>query len=209
MTNKEGYLLVITGASGAGKDEATKKLCQINSERRRIVTYTNRSIREGEVNGVDYNFIGTADFEKMIEEGKLAEYVVYRKDKNGNNEYKGTLRKDLENVLEGEEVIWRIDPTRAAETKDFLINNLGEVGNEVAKRTLVVYVGVDNLAVLKRRRKKRDGEKFCKNGFKDNLRRDWENWLKLGNRYDLVVINREGELDKTIEEIEREIGKIK
>ncbi len=209
MEKESGYLLVITGASGAGKDEMTKKLCQINSKRRRIVTYTNRPKREGEVDGVDYNFVSTGDFEKMIEEKELAECVVYRKDKDGNNEYKGTLRSDLENVLQGEEVIWRIDPTRAAETKDFLINNLGETGKEVARRTLVVYVGVENLAVLKRRQKKREGEKFSKEGFANNLRKDWENWLNLGDKYDLVVINRDGELDRAVEKVEGEIGKIK
>lgn len=109
--------MVITGASGAGKDEVTKNMCQINCKRRRIVTFTNRTKRDNEVDGVDYNFVGTFEFEKMIEENKLAEFVIYRQDKHGNNEYKGTLRSDLENVLQGEEVIWRIDPTRAAETK--------------------------------------------------------------------------------------------
>jgi guanylate kinase len=183
-------------------------MCQINSKRRRIVTYTNRLKRDIEVDGVDYNFVTTTDFETMIKEGSLAEHVPYRTDEDGNTEWKGTSRKDLENVLEGEEVIWRIDPTRAAEAKVFLKNKLGEIGEKVARRTLVVYVGVENLAVLKRRQKKREGDKFSKEGFVKNLRNDWNNWLNLGDKYDLVVINRDGELDKTVEEIEREIGKI-
>jgi guanylate kinase len=206
MEKEAGYLVVITGASGAGKDETTKKLCQLNCNRRRIVTFTNRPKRDNEVDGVDYNFVSRGDFENMIEEGQLAEYVPYRIYEDGSIEYKGTLRKDLENVLEGEEVIWRIDPTRAAEAKSFLIDKLGEEGELVAKRTLVVYVGVENLAVLKRRQKIREGDKFNKESFNKNLRSDWNNWLNLRNKYDLVVINRDGELDKTVEEIEMEIN---
>lgn len=76
----------------------------------------------------------------------------------------------------------------------------------MAKRTLVVYVGVESLSVLKRRQEKRDGEKFNKESFKKNLRTDWGNWINLGDKYDLVVINRDGELEKTVEEIEREIN---
>jgi len=210
MNKEAGYLVVITGASGAGKDEVTKKLIERDEKTRRIVTFTNRAIRKGEMNGVDYNFVSTLEFEKMIEQNYLAEYVVYRQDKNGNNEYKGTLRSDLENVLEGERVIWRIDPTRAAETKDFLRGSLGrEKGGLVAEKSLVVYVGVENLAVLKRRQLSRDGAKFSKEGFEKNLRNDWKNWLRFYGNYDLVVINRDGELDKTVDEIEREIGKLK
>lgn len=209
MTNKEGCLVVITGASGAGKDETTKMLCQRNPGMRKIVTFTNRPKRDGEVDGVDYNFVGTLDFEKMIEEDKLAEFVVYRQDKNGNNEYKGTLRSDLENVLEGERVIWRIDPTRAAETKEFLIRNLGEIGEKVAARTLVVYVGVEKIRVLKSRQKNREKGRFNPDGFVRNLKKDWNDWLNLRDKYDLVVINRDGEIERTVEEIESEIGNIK
>ena len=49
-----------------------------------MVTYTSRTMRPGEKEGIDYFFLTKEEFEKRINEGFFIEYVVY----NGN--YYGT-----------------------------------------------------------------------------------------------------------------------
>ena len=80
---------VIVGKSGSGKTE----LCKILTEQfkyEKIVTYTTRPIRDGEVDGVDYNFVSLAEFNKMLDEGKFAEYFVA-----GNGWHYGTAKEDF------------------------------------------------------------------------------------------------------------------
>ena len=80
MTNREerkGTLIVLSGPSGVGKSTVISKLL---SERKDIyfsVSFTTRKPREGEVDGVNYNFVSREEFERMIEDGELLEYAEY------------------------------------------------------------------------------------------------------------------------------------
>lgn len=71
-------MIVILGASASGKSSLAKDLVEANPEYKRIITYTTRPIREGEVDGVDYHFIDQDKFEDLVEQGFFAEYNVYR-----------------------------------------------------------------------------------------------------------------------------------
>lgn len=55
-------LVFISGFGGAGKDTIANKILKRNSDFERLVTYTTREPRKGEVNGVDYNFISEEEF---------------------------------------------------------------------------------------------------------------------------------------------------
>ena len=50
-------LVFISGFGGAGKDTIANKILKRNSDFEKLVTYTTREPRKGEVDGVDYNFI--------------------------------------------------------------------------------------------------------------------------------------------------------
>ena len=60
-TTVETYplLIVISGPSGVGKDSVLHGLKRCELPLHFVVTTTNRRPREGEVNGVDYNFVST------------------------------------------------------------------------------------------------------------------------------------------------------
>lgn len=83
-------MLVIIGPSASGKTEIVNNLIAKYSMKK-MVTYTTRFKRPGEVNGVDYHFISLEEFKRKIEEGFFLEYVVY----NGN--YYGTSKNSLTN----------------------------------------------------------------------------------------------------------------
>lgn len=58
--------LYILGASGSGKTTLAKKLAESFPEIfNRVVQHSTREIREGEVNGVDYNFITEEEYDLL------------------------------------------------------------------------------------------------------------------------------------------------
>ncbi len=82
-------MLILVGPSASGKTEVVKKLISEHNMKK-LVTYTSRSMRVGEVNHVDYHFLDKDEFEKRISEGFFLEYVEY----NGN--YYGTSYEGLD-----------------------------------------------------------------------------------------------------------------
>ena len=69
-------MVVIVGQSGSGKTTLAKAL--ENNGYKRIVTYTTRPMRDGEVNGVDYHFITMEEFKKKFCEDFFAEITTYQ-----------------------------------------------------------------------------------------------------------------------------------
>ena len=57
-------MLILIGPSASGKTEVAKYLAS-HFNITKIVTYTTRSPRLNEKNGVDYNFVDVADFAKL------------------------------------------------------------------------------------------------------------------------------------------------
>ena len=49
------------------------------------VSHTTRPPREGEVDGVHYHFVATADFERMAQEGAFLEWAIYNANRYGTS----------------------------------------------------------------------------------------------------------------------------
>jgi len=78
MLREKGILIVLSGPSGVGKGTVRKELfSEPGTNYEYSISMTTRSPREGEVDGVDYFFKQKAEFEQLIEEGKLLEYAAY------------------------------------------------------------------------------------------------------------------------------------
>lgn len=80
-------MIVLVGESASGKSSIEKYFVD-NYGYNKIVSYTTRQPREGEVDGVDYHFIDQAQFHKLKEQEFFAETAVY------NNWYYGVAKKD-------------------------------------------------------------------------------------------------------------------
>mgnify|MGYP000046132290 FL=1 len=73
-----GRIFYIMGKSASGKDKIYKSLLEkTDLKLHRLILYTTRPIRCGEVNGNEYFFVDNAYFEKMLLEGKIIEYRSY------------------------------------------------------------------------------------------------------------------------------------
>jgi guanylate kinase len=80
-------MIVLVGESASGKSSIERYLMD-NYRYKKIVSYTTRSPRLGEVDGIDYHFISVEEFKKLKEQGFFAETAVY------NNWHYGTAKED-------------------------------------------------------------------------------------------------------------------
>ncbi len=80
-------MIVLVGESASGKSSIEKYLVD-NYGYKKIVSYTTREPRDGEVDGVDYHYISKELFLMLKKEDFFAETAVY------NGWYYGTAKKD-------------------------------------------------------------------------------------------------------------------
>ena len=91
-----GNVLILCGKSGSGKDSILKRLVA-EYEYAPIVSYTTRPMRDGEVDGREYNFVTNEDFWEMIKNDELIEYRKYNTLVGGEPAtwYYGLRKQDL------------------------------------------------------------------------------------------------------------------
>lgn len=80
-------MIVLVGESASGKSSVERYLVD-NYGYNKIVSYTTRQPRKGEITGVDYHFISTERFLKLEDQGFFAETAQY------NGWYYGTAKED-------------------------------------------------------------------------------------------------------------------
>ena len=68
-------VLVLSAPSGAGKSSLARALAEAEPSVRLSVSHTTRAARPGEVDGVDYHFVGERGFEEMVEAGAFLEHA--------------------------------------------------------------------------------------------------------------------------------------
>jgi len=101
---KPGFLFIISAPSGAGKSTLCRAVMDRFSDLIYSVSYTTRSPRSGEQNGVDYHFIVKDEFEKGIARRRWAEWAEV----HGN--YYGTAAEFLDQSLShGSDILLDID----------------------------------------------------------------------------------------------------
>ncbi len=84
MAVKENKIIVLCGKSGSGKDTVMKLMLEtFKDDIQPIVSDTTRPMREGETDGVEYNFITPAEFAHNKEIGGYLENRSYNTIDNG------------------------------------------------------------------------------------------------------------------------------
>ncbi|SFV74795.1 Guanylate kinase [hydrothermal vent metagenome] len=135
MEHHSGTVLVLSGPSGAGKSSLINKVSKSIGDYYFSISTTTRPKREGEIDGVHYNFVSQEEFEKDIKEDLFLEYALV----HGN--YYGTSLKPVKEALQaGKLVIFDIDVQGNAMVK----NRLGELVTSV-------FIATPTLSILKQR----------------------------------------------------------
>lgn len=105
-------LFVISAPSGTGKTTLIRRLLQRVADLDFSVSFTTRSQRETEADGVDYHFVDEARFEDMLESGELLEWAVVH-----GKRYGTSARLVDESLAQGHDVLLDVDTQGAASVK--------------------------------------------------------------------------------------------
>lgn len=104
-----GILFVISSPSGGGKGTLIRRIRQRVPRLGYSVSWTTRPAREGEIEGVHYNFVTLPQFEAARGRGEFLEWAVVHEN------YYGTSRTNVERELRaGRDVVLEIDVQGAA-----------------------------------------------------------------------------------------------
>jgi len=175
-------LVVLSGPSGVGKDAALDALKLLDRPWRFVITATTRPQRPGEQDGVDYIFLETAAFLKMKERDDLLECAqVY-------DYWYGVPRNQVRQGLQdGKDVILKVD-VQGADTV-----------RELAPEALFIFMIPSSLDELKSRLTKRETETPSQVALRLS---NAQSELDRVGEFDYRVVNREGQLEQAVAEID-------
>ena len=167
---KDNIMVILSSPSGVGKTTLTKKIQQKYQSFKISVSHTTRSPRSNEVDGVDYHFISNNEFQKLISKNRFYEYAKIFEN------YYGTLKKNVDETLTNNDIIFDIDWQGTKQLSKFKNLNL-----------IKIYLITNDKAELKNRLIKRNQntEDEIKKRF-DSFDEDIKHW----NDYDYIIINK-------------------
>ena len=175
-------LVVISGPSGVGKDAAIEQLKRKDRPWHFVITATTRVPRPGERDGVDYIFLDEGTFLEMRSEGQLLESAQY-----SGSWYGVPLSQVQDGLSDGKDVFLKID-VQGAETV-----------RELAADALFIFLAPGSFEELEGRLGSRQTEGPVETQRRLELAR--EELAQVG-KYDYCVINRDGELEQAVADIE-------
>ena len=97
-------MFVLSSPSGVGKTTLTKKLAENNSQLAISISHTTRKPRPNEIDGKDYYFVSSQEFNSLIKKNDFYEYAEIF------DNYYGTNKKTVNELLsKGKDVLFDID----------------------------------------------------------------------------------------------------
>ncbi|HKI54538.1 MAG TPA: guanylate kinase [Anaerolineales bacterium] len=174
-------LIVISGPSGAGKDTVMQRMQERGLPFHFVVTATTRPKRDNETHGKDYFFVTKDEFARMIDEDELIEHAIVYGD------YKGIPKQQVREALaSGKDVVMRVDVQGAESVR------------KMAPEALLVFITTDSEEELVHRLETRKTETTDSLAIRIATARKE---LKRVEAFDYVIVNRDFQLDVTVDSI--------
>lgn len=185
--NQKGYIIVLSGPSGAGKGTIISKLCS-QRDYALSLSWTTRQPRKQEKDGIDYHFKTIKEFEAMISENGFIEYARY------GSHYYGTPKDFVaRNISEGRDVILEIEVQGAAKIRQ-------SAKNIECSGIIFIFIAPPSIAVLEERLRKRATETEEKIAERINTAREE---IKHINEYEYIIIN--DNINKALKELKNAV----
>jgi len=171
LIKRRGTLFVVSAPSGAGKTTLCREIRLRVPDLTYSVSVTTRPPRPGEMDGVDFRFVGVDAFGAMLDRGELAEWATVH-----GNLY-GTRARSLEDALaSGRDVLLDIDTQGAAQLR-------GRYPDAV-----LIFVVAPSVRDLEKRLRERRSDAEVE--IARRLVRAREE-IALWRRYDYLIVNRD------------------
>jgi len=163
-------VLGVSGPSGVGKGTVCKALINRNPQMKLSVSATTRAKRQGEEEGASYFFKSREEFDRMIKDGELLEYVLLF-----NSNYYGTPKAYVEKeIRDCNDIILEIDYHGALSVK------------QAYPDAVLIFVAPPVFAELKARLEHRASESEDSRSVR--LATALEE-MRMMDKYDYVVVN--------------------
>ncbi|MGQ9674149.1 MAG: guanylate kinase [Chloroflexota bacterium] len=174
-------LIVMSGPSGVGKDAVLTAMKKQGVPLHYTVTVTTRPRRSNEVDGVDYFFVSPEKFAELRDRGELLEWAVVH-----GNLYGTPIGQIRQALRSGRDVLLKIDVQGASKVKQRI------------PEAVFIFLAPPSLEELMQR--------LCGRGTETeaDLRRrisDAREEMRHLPEYDYVVVNREGRLADTVDQV--------
>jgi guanylate kinase len=146
VKSRRALLLVVSAPSGGGKTTLCNRLLAEHACITRSISCTTRAPRGTEIDGKDYHFLSTAEFNRRVSEGLFLEHAVVH-----GNQY-GTLRSNVEEALgAGQDVLMVIDVQGAATVR----RAAHDLGGILGRAYVDIFIAPPSLEALRDRLQKR------------------------------------------------------
>ena len=178
---KRPLFIVLSGPSGIGKDAILTKMKESDYPIEYITTVTTRPRRAKERDNIDYHFVSTESFQKMITGNELLEWAnVY-----GN--WYGVPKKPVKQALDkGQDIIVKVDIQGAATIKKIL------------PEAVFIFLIPASMEELATRLKQRQTESPSDLTLRTKTAEEEIEQLPL---FDYIVVNKQDEIDLAVSEI--------
>jgi len=180
-TSGSSGVLILSAPSGAGKTSLARALVSGRNDVGFTVSYTTRSIRPGEKNGVHYHFIDSANFEHMIEADLFVEYATVF-----GNSYGTSMAAIDQQISRGKHAILEIDWQGARKVR------------EKFPEAVSVFIMPPSLDTLEQRLRDRnqDSDEVIARRMQEA-----RNEISHKDEYDYVIVN--DDFDKALNQLEQ------
>ena len=179
--SRQRLLIVVSGPSGCGKTSVVKALCQAEPTLTYSISATTRPPRPGEVDGVNYHFVSSSEFEALIKQGGFLESARY-----GEHHY-GTLKSEVEpKTTEGKDVVLEINVHGGMQVKSLSLKHVS------------IFILPPSLAVMEQRLRGRKTESNLE--IQQRLQRA-KSEISYMKDYDYFVRNLENSIEQTVQNL--------
>ena len=166
-------LIIISSPSGAGKTSVCKKILENNKGISISISDTTRPARNNEVDGIDYNFISSIEFDERIKNNLYIEYAKVF------NNYYGSLKENIIKLFnEGKDVLFDIDWQGAKQLRE---SNYS--------RILSIFIVPPSKEAIYERLKFRTEKSGDNNQDIENRMKQFEIEMSHKDEYDFIVMN--------------------